>query len=74
MGFIEVISVPVSDQQASKEFYINIGFEVIIETPMGDGAKWVQLGLPGQTTSITQVNWFPKMQPGTMQRAGIKNK
>jgi len=67
MKFIEVISVPVSNQAASKEFYLKIGFEMIIEAPMGDGNTWTQLGLPGQTTSITLVNWFPAMQPGSMQ-------
>lgn len=67
MKFIEVISIPVSNQEASKQFYLKIGFELIIEAPMGDGSTWVQLGLPGQTTSITLVNWFKEMQPGTMQ-------
>jgi catechol 2,3-dioxygenase-like lactoylglutathione lyase family enzyme len=67
MKFIEVISVPITDQQVSKQFYMSIGFEIITEAPMGDGTNWVQLGLPGQTTSITLVNWFPNMQPGSMQ-------
>ena len=67
MKFIEVISIPVSDQAASKEFYLKIGFEIIIEAPMGNGTTWVQLGIPGQTTSITLVNWFPQMTPGSMQ-------
>ena len=66
MKFIEVISVPVKDQQAAKAFYQKIGFEIIIEAPMGDGTTWIQLGFPGQTTSITLVNWFTQMQPGTM--------
>jgi len=66
MKFIEVISVPVKDPQASKEFYLSIGFEMIIEAPMGDGTTWIQLGLPSQTTSITLVNWFKEMQPGSM--------
>ena len=68
MKFIEVISVPVSNQEVSKEFYLKIGFEIIIEAPMGDGNSWVQLGLPGQTTSISLVNWvFEGMAPGNMQ-------
>jgi catechol 2,3-dioxygenase-like lactoylglutathione lyase family enzyme len=66
MKFIEVVSVPVTDQQKSKEFYLKIGFQLIIETPMGDGNTWIQLGLPGQVTSITLVNYFPNMPPGTM--------
>jgi len=66
MNFIEVISIPVSNQEASKQFYLGIGFQVIVEAPLGDGNTWVQLGLPGQTTSITLVNWYQKMQPGSL--------
>lgn len=66
MQFIEVISVPVTDQAAAKEFYLKIGFEIIVEAPMGDGNTWIQLGLPGQTTSISLVNWFSTMPAGSM--------
>jgi predicted enzyme related to lactoylglutathione lyase len=74
MEAIEVISIPVSDQQIAKEFYLKIGFEIITEADMGNGAKWVQLGLPGQYTTITLVNWFPQMTPGSMQGLVIKTK
>jgi catechol 2,3-dioxygenase-like lactoylglutathione lyase family enzyme len=67
MKFIEVISIPVSDQNIAKEFYLKIGFELIIETPMGNGDTWLQLGLPGQTTSISLVTWFSKIAPGSSQ-------
>ena len=68
MRKIEVISIPVTDQQKSKDFYINqIGFRLIVEAPMGNGQTWVQLGLPGTETSITLVTWFDKMPPGTIQ-------
>ena len=40
---------------------------------MGDGNTWCQLGLPGQATSITLVNWFPTMTPGSMQGLVIKS-
>ncbi len=67
MKFIEVVSIPVSDQQVAKEFYLKIGFESIIEAPMGNGDTWVQLGLPGQTTSISLVTWFKQIAPGSSQ-------
>ena len=73
MKFIEVISVPVSNQEVSKQFYLSIGFEIIIEAPMGDGSTWVQLGLPGQTTSISLVNWFSNMPPGSLQGLVVKS-
>jgi len=72
MELIEVISVPVSNQEASKQFYLNIGFQLIIEAPMGDGNNWIQLGLPGQATSISLVTWIRKMPPGTMQGLVLK--
>ena len=68
MRKIEVISIPVKDQQKSKDFYVNkIGFTVLVEAPMGNGQDWVQLGLPGTETSITLVTWFDKMPPGSIQ-------
>lgn len=72
MTTIEIISVPVTDQLASKDFYIKIGFQLIVEAPMGNGDTWVQLGLPGQSTSITLVNWFKDMSPGSMQGLVLK--
>ncbi|SDS89414.1 Catechol 2,3-dioxygenase [Mucilaginibacter mallensis] len=67
MKFIEVVSIPVSDQQVAKEFYLKIGFELIIEAPMGDGSTWLQLGLAGQATSISLVTWFKNIAPGSSQ-------
>jgi len=68
MKNIQVISIPVTDQQKSKDFYVNqLGFKLIIEAPMGNGQTWVQLGLPSTETSITLVNWFPKMPAGCIQ-------
>ena len=57
MKTIEIISQRVSDQQKSKEFYMKLGFELIAEAPMGNGETWVQLGLPGQSTSISLMNF-----------------
>ena len=53
MKTIEIITIPVSDQQKAKEFYIKLGFQIIMETPADHGQTWVQLGLPDQTTSIS---------------------
>jgi len=52
MKAIEIITIPVSDQQTAKAFYMNLGFQVIAEAPMEHGQTWLQLGLPNQTTSI----------------------
>ncbi len=52
MKTIEVIMLPVADQQKAKEFYLKLGFELMLESPMGNGETWLQVGLPGQTTSL----------------------
>lgn len=73
MKAIEVISVPVTDQEKAKEFYTGkMGFSVIVEAPFGNNQKWVQLGMPGNEVSITLVNWFPKMPAGSMQGLVVK--
>lgn len=64
MKAISIISIPVTDQQAAKEFYLKLGFKLLAEAPF-DTHKWIQLALPGQeAVSITLVTWFPNMQPG----------
>ena len=49
----EIIMIPVSDQQKSKEFYMKLGFELIVEAPAEHGQTWIQLGLPNQDTTIS---------------------
>src|SRR5215831_805258 len=71
MTIIEIISVPVTNQEKSKEFYLKLGFVVIAEIPLGNALKWLQLGVPGQSTSISLVSKWPyeqvSMAPGSLQ-------
>lgn len=53
MKTTEIIMIPVSDQQNAKAFYLKLGFEVIAEAPMGNGGTWLQMGLPGQVTTVS---------------------
>ncbi len=65
---IDVVSVPVSDQVASRVFYSEVlGFEIIRDNPMGPDQRWVQLSPPGAGTSITLVTWFDRMPAGSLQ-------
>jgi catechol 2,3-dioxygenase-like lactoylglutathione lyase family enzyme len=52
MKSVEIIMIPVADQQKAKAFYLNLGFQVIVEAPMGNGETWLQLGLPGGGATI----------------------
>ena len=64
MKTIEIVSIPVSDQDQSKAFYAKLGFQLIVEAPMGNGQTWVQMGLPNQTTCISLITWWPKKEGG----------
>jgi len=50
---MEIIMIPVSDQQKAKEFYLKLGFQVLAEVPAEHGETWVQVGLPNENTSIS---------------------
>ncbi len=65
---IQVVSVPVSDQDRAKEFYSKVlGFEVLQDMPMNENSRWVQLGPPGAEASIALVTWFPSMPAGSLK-------
>jgi len=66
MKSIDIISVPVSDQQIAKKFYLTFGFTIVVEAPFGD-QQWIQMGLAGGGTTITLVNWFPEMPTGSLR-------
>lgn len=72
MRSIDVISIPVTDQQAAKAFYLKFGFSIIVEAPFQGGANWIQMGLPDGGTSITLVNWFSELKPGSIRGFVIK--
>jgi len=66
---IEVISVPVSDQDVAKKFYAEtLGFTVEMDTTFGnDGMRWLMLRPPGSGSAITLVTWFDTMRPGSQR-------
>ena len=66
MKSITIISIPVTDQEVAKQFYLNLGFQLLVEAPF-DTHKWIQMSLPGQELSITLVTWFPELRPGSIR-------
>jgi len=65
---IEVVSVPVSDQERAKEFYsAKLGFTVQTDAEFGESMRWVMLRPPGGGTCITLVTWFETMPPGSLK-------
>lgn len=64
----EILSVPVSNPEASKRFYQDVlGFDLIRQEAMGPDMQWIQLAPPGCATTIALVTWFDMMQPGGLQ-------
>jgi catechol 2,3-dioxygenase-like lactoylglutathione lyase family enzyme len=66
---LEVVSVPVSDQDRAKSFYTDkLGFSVEMDSSFGDsGLRWVALRPPGGGTAITLVTWFETMPAGSLK-------
>jgi len=68
ISHVHLFSVPVSDQDVARDFYVNIlGFELVSDTEMGPGMRWVQVRPLGSTTSLTLVTWFPTMPAGSLK-------
>lgn len=72
LGQIEIISIPVTNQQTAKEFYQQIlGFKLITEGSFSEEMpemQWIQLApSESSTTSITLVTWFEQMPPGSVR-------
>jgi lactoylglutathione lyase len=50
------VAIPVSDQEKAVRFYVErLGFEVLLDVPMGDGGRWVQVAPPGGRVPIALV-------------------
>src|ERR1700684_1700094 len=65
---ISVVSVPVSNPDVAKAFYVEmLGFEEVMDNRFGAGMRWVMLRLPGAETAITLVTWFETMPPGSLR-------
>jgi predicted enzyme related to lactoylglutathione lyase len=71
MRTLEIIPVPVSSQEKAKVFYQKLGFDVVVEQPMGNGQTWLQMGYPGQAACLSLISWWPykevAMAPGTLR-------
>lgn len=67
-GRVQIVSVPVSDQERAKDFYVNsLGFELRADDSWGEGMRWVEVAPKGSDASLTLVTWFDAMPPGSLQ-------
>ena len=50
---IGTVVIPVGDQDRMIEFYVEtLGFEKVVDLPMGPDMRWVEVALPGKETTI----------------------
>src|SRR5271154_7009410 len=65
---VQVVSVPVSDPDRAKDFYVNVrGMELLQDMPMDEASRWIQVQPSGSEASITLVTWFPSMPAGSLK-------
>ena len=65
---VTVVSVPVSDQERARAFYVDkLGFELRRDDTSIPGMRWLQVAPRGATTSLTLVTWFDSMPPGSLR-------
>jgi catechol 2,3-dioxygenase-like lactoylglutathione lyase family enzyme len=47
------VCVTVADTDRAVDFYVNtLGFKKVVDVPMGDAGRWVEVALPGTVTTI----------------------
>src|SRR6185312_4453784 len=63
---VQVVSLPVSDQDRAREFYVDVlGMDLLRDAEMGPGMRWVQVAPRGGEATITLVTWFETMPAGS---------
>jgi predicted enzyme related to lactoylglutathione lyase len=62
---VESVSVPVSDQEQAKEFYVGtLGFELLVDNTWREGMRWSEVAPRNSATSLMLVTWAAGMLPG----------
>ncbi|MDX6441119.1 MAG: hypothetical protein QOE43_848 [Gaiellaceae bacterium] len=47
------VCVTVADTDRAVDFYVNtLGFKKVVDVPLGDAGRWVEVALPGTVTTI----------------------
>ena len=62
---IEAITLPVSDVDRARDFYVQAGWNLDLDTELGGGMRVVQLTPAGSGCSITFGTGMPQSEPGS---------
>jgi catechol 2,3-dioxygenase-like lactoylglutathione lyase family enzyme len=63
---LELVTVPVTDVDRAKEFYVRAGFNADHDQSPTDELRFVQLTPPGSACSIAIGRGLTEMQPGSL--------
>ena len=62
------VCVTIADTDRAIDFYVGtLGFEKVVDVPMGPNMRWVEVALPGTPTTIALAPPPPDVQPGGAQ-------
>jgi catechol 2,3-dioxygenase-like lactoylglutathione lyase family enzyme len=65
---VAVVSVPVSDQERAKSFYVDsLGMKLVRDDSSVPGMRWVQVAPPAGGTQLSLVTWFDSMPAGCLR-------
>jgi catechol 2,3-dioxygenase-like lactoylglutathione lyase family enzyme len=65
---LEVVTVPVSDVDRAKEFYLGLGWRLDVDLAISDDIRNVQMTPPRSQCSIHFGNGLTEMKPGSLDR------
>jgi catechol 2,3-dioxygenase-like lactoylglutathione lyase family enzyme len=65
---LEVVTLPVSDVDRAKSFYMSLGWRLDADIVRGEGFRVVQLTPPHSNCSIAFGKGLVKSEPGSLQR------
>ena len=63
---LELVTVPVSDIDRAKEFYLSVGFNADHDHTVSEDLRFVQMTPPGSGCSIAFGKGLTKMAPGSL--------
>ena len=64
------VCVTVADTDRAIDFYVDaLGFEKVVDVPMGDAGRWVEVALPGAVTTIALAPPPQGTEAGATRRA-----
>jgi catechol 2,3-dioxygenase-like lactoylglutathione lyase family enzyme len=64
IGLVQLVVIPVSDQDRSVAFYEALGFESRNDIPWGDGYRWVEVYPPNSPTGLALIQAGPQDATG----------